>query len=358
MINPKSRTLEWIAEAAHRMGIHDITLAEKTIRAFSLLEALARSGCPFLFKGGSSLMLHLNTSKRLSIDIDIICPPGTNIEPYLKQYAEEYGFERVEMVERVTRTDVPKQHAKFYYEISYPGKRGQDKILLDVLYEDTYYSSIVSLPIQSPLLLTEEPLVYVNLPSHEDLLGDKLTAFAPHTTGIPFFKGEKACTMEIIKQLFDVASLFDITGDLSITRQTFIQFATIELQYRHRQSNDIHSVLDDIFQTALCICLRGSQNPEEFKLLQDGISRIGNFIHSERYTLDSAIINASKVAYLSNLIENGINKVNHYSPEKNSELTSAVLHQSLPTKLNKLKKTHPEAFFYWCEIQNNNDNKN
>ena len=358
MINPKSRTLEWIAEAAHRMGIHDITLAEKTIRAFSLLEALARSGCPFLFKGGSSLMLHLNTSKRLSIDIDIICPTGTNIEPYLKQYAEEYGFERVEMVERVTRTDVPKQHAKFYYEISYPGKRGQDKILLDVLYEDTYYSSIVSLPIQSPLLLTEEHLVYVNLPSHEDLLGDKLTAFAPHTTGIPFFKGEKACTMEIIKQLFDVASLFDITGDLSITRQTFIQFATIELQYRHRQSNDIHSVLDDIFQTALCICLRGSQNPEEFKLLQDGISRIGNFIHSERYTLDSAIINASKVAYLSNLIENGINKVNHYSPEKNSELTSAVLHQSLPTKLNKLKKTHPEAFFYWCEIQNNNDNKN
>ena len=222
MINPKSRTLEWIAEAAHRMGIHDITLAEKTIRAFSLLEALARSGCPFLFKGGSSLMLHLNTSKRLSIDIDIICPPGANIEPYLKQYAEEYGFEKVEMVERVTRTDVPKQHAKFYYEISYPGKRGQDKILLDVLFEDTYYSSIVSLPIQSPLLLTEEPLVFVNLPSHEDLLGDKLTAFAPHTTGIPFFKGEKACTMEIIKQLFDVASLFDITSNLSVARQTFI----------------------------------------------------------------------------------------------------------------------------------------
>ena len=357
MINPKSRTLEWITESAHRMRIHDSTLVEKTIRAFSLLEALARSGCPFLFKGGSSLMLHLNTSKRLSIDIDIICPPGTNIEPYLKQYAEEYGFERVEMIERVTRTDVPKQHAKFYYEISYPGKRGQDIILLDVLFEDTYYSSIVSLPIQSPLLLTEEPLVFVNLPSHEDLLGDKLTAFAPHTTGIPFFKGERICTMEIIKQLFDVASLFDITGNLSVTRQTFIQFATIELQYRHRQSNDIHSVLDDIFQTALCICMRGSQNPEEFKLLQDGISRIGNFIHSERYTLDSAIINASKVAYLCNLIENGINNVNHYSPEKFSELTSAVLHQPLPTKLNKLKKTHPEAFFYWWEIQNNNNNK-
>jgi hypothetical protein len=62
MINPQSRSLEWITEVAQRMGIRDKALVEKTIRAFSLLEALARSGCPFLFKGGSSLMLHLNTN--------------------------------------------------------------------------------------------------------------------------------------------------------------------------------------------------------------------------------------------------------------------------------------------------------
>ena len=56
MINPKSRSLEWITEAARQIGVRDITLVEKTIRAFSLLEALTRSGCPFIFKGGSSLM--------------------------------------------------------------------------------------------------------------------------------------------------------------------------------------------------------------------------------------------------------------------------------------------------------------
>ena len=109
MINPKSRTIERITDAAARLGIRDFALAEKTIRAFSLLEALARSGCPFVFKGGSSLMLHLNTSRRLSIDIDIICPPGTQIENYLIQYAQEYGFGKVELVERIARTDVPKQ---------------------------------------------------------------------------------------------------------------------------------------------------------------------------------------------------------------------------------------------------------
>ena len=41
MINPKSRSLEWITEVASQMGVHDIALVEKTIRAFSLLEALS-----------------------------------------------------------------------------------------------------------------------------------------------------------------------------------------------------------------------------------------------------------------------------------------------------------------------------
>lgn len=235
--------------------------------------------------------------------------------------------------------------------MSYPGNGGQDKILLDVLFEETYYSQIVSLPIQSPLLVIDEPLVMVSLPSHEDLLGDKLTAFAPHTTGIPFFKGHKKCTMEIIKQLYDVASLFDITDDLTITRQTFMKFAMVELQYRDLPSDDIQQVLDDIYQTAITICMRGLANPEEYKLLQDGISRIGNFIHSEKYTLDSAIINAAKVAYLSRLLENGINEIRHYTPDDIGMLASQALQLPMPTKLNKLKKTHPEAFFYLNEIQ-------
>ena len=191
----------------------------------------------------------------------------------------------------------------------------------------------------------------VNLPSHEDLLGDKLTAFAPHTTGIPFFKGEKKCSMEIIKQLFDVASLFDITSDLAITRLTLMKFAAIELQYRHLEETDVQQVLDDIYQTALCLCLRGLQAPDEFRLLQDGISRIGNFIHSERYTLDSAIVNASKAAYLSKLLEKGIYEIHHFDRERMNDLLTNTLIQPMPTKLNKLKKTHPEAFFYWNEIQ-------
>lgn len=351
MIHPDSRSLEWIEKVAKENHVKDIALAEKAIRAFSLLEALVRSGCPFLFKGGTAEMLHLNSSKRLSIDVDIICPPGTQIEDFLKVYSADYGFGDVELVERVSRTDIPQKHAKYYYQVSYPAGGRQDKILLDVLFEENHYTNVVSLPIQSPFLKKEGEPVMVNLPSYQDMLGDKLTAFAPHTTGIPFFKGNKDCSMEINKQLFDIASLFDMTDDLTITAETFRKFAAVELLYRKSDPSKLQDVLDDIFNTSRCICLRGLENPEEFKLIQNGISKVRMFIHSENYALDNAIVNASKAAYLSKLIEKGISEVHHFTPASEQRLVDAVITEPLPTKLNKFKKSNTEAFFYWNEIQ-------
>lgn len=79
MIDPNSRSLEWIIESCRINKVSDPILMEKTIRAFSLLEALAKSGCPFLFKGGSALMMQLSCTQRVSVDIDIVCPPGTDV---------------------------------------------------------------------------------------------------------------------------------------------------------------------------------------------------------------------------------------------------------------------------------------
>ena len=351
MIHPESRTLAWIETVANENNIRDIALVEKTIRAFSLLEALVRSGCPFLFKGGSSLLLHFDSSRRLSIDIDIICPPGTRIEDYLEKYSAEYGFGNVELVQRISRTDVPKQHAKFFYEVSYPAGGKQDKILLDVLFEETHYVNVIEAPIQSRFLKQQGEPVMVKLPSKEDLLGDKLTAFAPHTTGIPFFKGDKNCSMEICKQLFDIATLFDSISDLTVTMETFQRFASTELQYRKGDASYLQAVLSDIYDTAFCIMQRGQYRPEEFELLQDGIKRVRGFIHSEVYSIERAITNAAKAAYLSKLIEKGITEIKHYNPGESSMLADAVIQSPMPTKLNKLKKTNTEAFFYLNEIQ-------
>lgn len=67
MIHPDSRTIGWMKQVASENKFSDLVLIEKSIRAFSLLESLVLSGCPFVFKGGTALMLHLDSAKRLSI---------------------------------------------------------------------------------------------------------------------------------------------------------------------------------------------------------------------------------------------------------------------------------------------------
>ncbi len=350
MIHPDSRTLEWMKYVAAENKFSDIALIEKSIRAFSLLESLVLSGCPFVFKGGTALMLHMDSTKRLSIDIDIICPPGTNIEEFVQKHAHEYGFDEVKLVERVTSHNIPKTHAKFFYQVTYVTNTETECILLDVLFEDIHYHDIEQLPVQSRFLKMEGEPVLVNVPGKADMLGDKLTAFAPNTTGIPYFKGDKDCSMEIIKQLFDVASLFDVTADVTVVAETFRKFATVELQYRNLDPQNIAQVLDDIYQTSLCICLKGQVEPDTFRLLQTGTKRIQSFIHSEKYNIDSAITNASKAAYLSALIANRVTTAKHFEPQNVGPLRDAVIKEPLNTKLNKLKKSNIEAFFYWDEI--------
>lgn len=347
MIDPYSRTIEWIEEVHSQCHKVDKSLIEKSIRALSLLESLVLSGCPFVFKGGTCVMLHLDSDRRISVDIDIICPPATDITGYIQKYSAEYGFTSVKLVERRGRNNVPKSHAKFFYNISYRTNVDEGNILLDVLFEDIHYSKVERLPIRSRFIKNIGEDVYVNVPSIEDILGDKLTAFAPHTTGIPFFKGENPAFLEVIKQMYDIATLSDRVRDLSLVRETFMQFVKVELGYRNDETLTVNDVLNDIINTALTLSLRGLINKEEFEMLQGGVKRLDGFIVSERYVLDKAIRDSAKAAYMASLIKSGRNEIVRYTPRAMMSLSGMM---RLNTKLNKLKKVNPEAFYYWSMV--------
>lgn len=305
-------------------------------------------------------MLQLACTQRLSVDIDIVCPPGTDVISYLTPYAEEYGFGEIKPSDRISRTNVPKTHAKCFYQVSYVTNTTTEKILLDVLFEDNWYSCIEQLPIVNPFLaVTGEPWT-VKLPSKDDLMGDKLTAFAPNTTGTPYIKTvigrgglpeDRHCSMEIIKQLFDVASLFDRIDDLSAARATFEKIAPIELDYRQMDSGDLTPILDDIYNTSELICTGIYKNDRSFEYqeLVRGINQIRPLIISEKYNHYSAIVNASKAAYLSVLLKKGINAIKHYDPSFN--LRSVKLGGPINPAINKVKVFRPEAFFYWMQIE-------
>lgn len=303
MIRQECYTREWIQKISTELQYPDVNLIEKVIRAFSLVELLASSGCPFTWKGGTALMLLLSgTRHRLSIDVDVICPPGTEIEKYLKDF-RQFGFLDVETVERIQRgTNIPKAHSKFFYKIAFRDNDARPgNILLDVLYEDSHYNKVQRVPVRSPFIELEGEPLMVNIPSVNDILGDKLTAFAPNTSGIPYFKGGNDCNLEIIKQLYD---------------------------------------------TALCISTRGAAGQGDFTALQNGISRLRSFMYLGKYQIEQAAADAAKAAYLATLIRQGTTSFDRYD---GSTVSPLRLTPAVPVKLGKLQLLSPEAYYYWVK---------
>lgn len=91
--------------------------------------------------------------------------------------------------------------------------------MLDILFEKVGYSKVNQVPITSKFVITKGDPIQVNVPSIEDILGDKLTAYAPNSSGIPYFKGETSMSMEIMKQLYDIGNLIDIASDATLVKK-------------------------------------------------------------------------------------------------------------------------------------------
>lgn len=346
MINQNAIDITWIEKVSKANRNADKILVEKTIRAFLLLEGLVTAGMSFVFKGGTSLMLLTKSNKRMSIDIDIIMPNvPSNLTEMLEDVAHKQRFIRIEQQERNVTTNVPKMHYKFYYNPIHRTSSDEDYVLLDILTEHVPYTDIRQVEIASKFIPTTEQPTMVNMPSSNDLLGDKLTAFAPNTTGIPYFKNDNSMNMEINKQLYDIACLFDIFDDLKTVASTFEKIAGKELSYRKGDDITAMDVLDDIFQTSLCISTRGMQGKGMFDELMAGIKRVNGFIFSEPYQIDKAIVCASKAAYLSALIKIGASEFERFVDS--SQIKDWQIEQTEYNKLNKLKSSNPEAFFYW-----------
>jgi hypothetical protein len=210
------------------------------------------------------------------------------------------------------------------------------------LTEKNPYPKLQEVRIESPLLLTVGKVTSVICPTVEGLLGDKLTAFAPHTTGILYGTDKE---LEIAKQLFDVAILFDATKDLGTVGHTFENIASNQLAYRHLDKYTPVDVLKDAFNTACIIGMRGSTAVDEFAELLEGFKKLAAFIYSGFFSLDTAILCAAKVAYLVALLVSQEGSIVRFEPGQ--DLSAWNILNPDYNKLNKVKKSSPEAFFYY-----------
>ena len=292
MLSREMYTAEYIAELHERTG-NDPALLERVIFAFGLLEAIRKVGLSFCFKGGTSLMLLLDHPRRLSTDID----------DYIRKAGEIFPFKDVEESIRAGQNNIEKRHFRFTYYS--PCSRRDVTILLDILIEDILYSTLIERPIRNGLLLTEGDDLSVVIPDANGLLGDKLTAFAPHSTGIQFGIGKE---LEIIKQLFDCGVLFDAMGNLAEVRRTYNRIVLSEIAYRGICSSP-GNVLEDTLRGALCIASRGKYNREDYAYYRDGIMCIRNHIIGEKFSCEVAGKYAGRVMYLASALLVGLDDV-------------------------------------------------
>lgn len=315
----------------------DPALLERTVYAFGLLEAITKVGMPFIFKGGTCLMLLLKEPHRLSTDIDIIVEPDTDVEMYIAKAAEIFPFIRFDEQKRVGKNNIEKKHYKFTYDSLINGKKFY--ILLDVLFEHNQYEKVETREIRNSLLLTQPEYMSVKVPSIESILGDKLTAFAPHTTGIPLNVGKD---MEVMKQLYDVSTLLDEFDDFEDVKITYEKVALAELEYRGVELSAKECV-KDTFDSALCIASRGKILPDEYSLYVNGIRDLRGHIYSENYSPEIAVGRATKVMYIAACL---MADVAYERVEDYREFLDMKLSQSDISSLKYLRKANPEAFAY------------
>ena len=315
----------------------DPALLERTVYALGLLEALVKVNLPFVFKGGSCLLLLMDEPRRLSTDVDIIVATETDLDAYLEQVSMIFPFKDKEEQVRVGKNNIVKRHFKFTYDS--PINNKPFYILLDVLFEENHYAETITKEIRNDLLLTEPDYYSVTVPSADCILADKLTAFAPHTTGIPLNQKKD---MEVMKQLYDIISLLDYFTDCDKVIDTYKAIASAEIAYRDLDV-DYTDCLWDAFNSAFCIASRGKFNPEEYKLYVKGIRDLRGHIYVENYTPEIAATRCIKVMYFVMCLLTG----NEYKriENENIDVNYKISHKRL-TSLNYLKKVSLEAYFY------------
>jgi len=359
MINNKSFTKEWLdsfrAKKEHKAI--KVTILEKMVNALSLLEHLKIAKLDFVFKGGTSLVLLLEEGNRFSIDIDIVSSvERKKFEEILDTVITNSHFKRHVLNERRSyKEGVPKAHYTFEFDSVY-NPNFPETILLDILFDSPHYPELIESSINTPWLSVDGTATTITTPSINAICGDKLTAFAPETIGIPYYKQDQLFAMEICKQLFDLGKLFENITDMGMVKKSFSAFAKAELSYRISDKGigikklTESDVLWDSINTCTIIAKRERnltvETKKKFADLNLGIRSFGSaFLMTGNFRIEEAMAASARVAYLNAiLLQPKATEIEYYEGQDIGELT---IEKEEWVFLNKLKRQPDKSIFYY-----------
>ncbi len=349
VLQEKCFTKEWLDGQREQLQRVDPGLLEKSIHALELVGHLVRHKLPFVFKGGTCMLLLLEEVRRLSIDVDIVCTvSGAEMESVLRAIGSESRFENFEPDHRDPDRLPKRSHYKFSYISAVNGKSAD--ILLDVMEEECLYPQTTIKPVATPFAIPETQL-NVQVPTIEGLTADKLTAFAPGTIGVRYTNHKAA--LKILKHCSDIGALFDRCGDMGELFAAYEKIWEVENTYRDSAFNR-EQVLNDTIEAARLISLiglKGCPPSKEVKILETGIGQLDSHIIGKRFSRDEAKVCAAKAAWLATALKRGNSiTIPRYNIEELQTLAAVPLQGDF-TPLNRLRAGNPEAYYYWLKTK-------
>jgi predicted nucleotidyltransferase component of viral defense system len=357
MISSKSFSKEWISQAAARLRVHAVIL-EKSIHALALVGRLAQEGLDFVFKGGTSLMLHLDPIRRLSIDVDIASlEPEDRVREILNRVADNRPFTRWEHQDWRDGENPPTKYFRLFYPSPFDPVQ-ESSIQLDVLVTEAAHPVVETREIKVPFLEMEEPMT-VKVPTVESLLGDKLTAFAPTTIGILYEPVHKKTgelveprPIRVMKQLFDVGELFAVAQNLQIVADSY----ATHYQHQNGYRGGKHSLADALEDTLAAayelsqIDLKPKAENGSSSFFRKGVSALNTHLINHDTNIHAIKAHAARAALLATLIKSG--NLSQPLSDFRQIPTDLDALKSLRIdgrwrKLHTLRKTNVEAFYLW-----------
>ena len=303
------------------------SIFEKYVYSMSLLEQIDHllGQKHYVFKGGTSLLLLFDQSSRFSIDIDICMNEEEfdNRNKLEKLFQERLCEPFVGVKKDVERGHGGKSIKAAHYLFSYIPKYQADEeyILLDIVFQDSVIQG-KPISVDNPSLIQNGEPKKVNTIAIDDLLGDKLTAFAPNTIGVKYIAkdqyGRPKCT-EIIKQLYDCAFLTNHYCDIERVKNVYENIAEYQIMCGNDKQLTIAKCLIDTIQTCELILSGGYRDKNKYNLLVSGMKNfndyvIGNAITSydlQKYAFSVDIV-ASRLLRLFNPLVNAENKLDFF----------------------------------------------
>lgn len=252
-----------------------------------------------------------------------------------------------------------RRHFRFFYR-SALGRREESDVLLDVVDEAREVHTVVGLPVRAHFLPAERE-VLVRVPTIESLLGDKLTAFAPHTSGVPLYRpdGTVRDVQQVAKQLFDIGVLFDAATDFSTIADSYDAMVEIERSYRFPNPSR-EDCLRDTWNACIGLVAATMKKAVAGRYpdgvhLHDGLDRMRGHITDPTYAqMGARPTLAAKCALLAaHLWTHEHFDFGHgrwaNTPDQLEGVRTASLNGTHLPWLDRMKGVNPEAYFYLHE---------